>query len=521
MSELGLDLIEGAKVANRDKYGDWYRDPWGWPELDLNFVRELTVMDLGISKDGKNFVYRGAPIFQVIDMPKSFLGTRPAVVQDSRSRLAFASAVNALSAKLHGDLPDWVFGWRHRGTSLASNGDEWSRYRSSQSDIGESRRAAQTDLTSFFASVDNQKLLRRLREKAGNSAALSIVTEVLGAHQELSTRSGLPQRSTSSSLLAQLAVGPIDDELESALASGQLIGVRRWMDDISFEGEERVLVDMIARLQARGREVGLELNMSKTRILSGPDSAAELALEDKKRIEVRRRESDLHLDYVDDYSVFLDDTEIDRIESEVLADPAVSSRTSAGLILRSLRYYELFDRVEEWSKAAPYLPHVADHLSRYLAAANDDPGVNLLAMFDGDKWFVEQSVSGWPYLDWVSAQHALVLPSASLSAGSKGVLRTWLRHSRGLQNLAVSVQRLAVDEPAATRAHIRERIEGGALPLESRLLALGYLFAGGDHEFAERVLKIHPSNQLIHRYLQSKNWELPQVSHDFDPSDGP
>jgi hypothetical protein len=33
MGTLGLDVVAGAKLAAAENYGDWYRDPWGWPEL--------------------------------------------------------------------------------------------------------------------------------------------------------------------------------------------------------------------------------------------------------------------------------------------------------------------------------------------------------------------------------------------------------------------------------------------------------------------------------------------------------
>jgi len=47
MTALGLDLVEAAKVAKSETYGEWYRDPWGWPELSAEFVSSLEGGQLG------------------------------------------------------------------------------------------------------------------------------------------------------------------------------------------------------------------------------------------------------------------------------------------------------------------------------------------------------------------------------------------------------------------------------------------------------------------------------------------
>lgn len=52
MPNLGLDLAGGARLAAAEKYGDWYRDPWGWPELTLEFVESLDAEEaLGLRRN--------------------------------------------------------------------------------------------------------------------------------------------------------------------------------------------------------------------------------------------------------------------------------------------------------------------------------------------------------------------------------------------------------------------------------------------------------------------------------------
>jgi hypothetical protein len=124
---LRLDLAAGALLAAAEMYGDWYRDPWSWPELGAQFVESLDAeADLMLARNARGEYHLAyLPAFHLIDVPKSWLGVRPVVVQDSASRLAFLSATQAGLDKLHSSLPDW----RKRGGDIvASGGPEWAAY---------------------------------------------------------------------------------------------------------------------------------------------------------------------------------------------------------------------------------------------------------------------------------------------------------------------------------------------------------------------------------------------------------
>jgi hypothetical protein len=125
VAKFGLDLESGRELAAKELYGDSYRDPWGWPEiLSKGFVAKLDPeADLGIDK--ANVASSLKPYFYPMDVPKSYLGVRPAVVQDPLSRLVYNAAVLNGASDLHSGLQPWVYGWRLRGDEVAKNGPEW------------------------------------------------------------------------------------------------------------------------------------------------------------------------------------------------------------------------------------------------------------------------------------------------------------------------------------------------------------------------------------------------------------
>lgn len=525
MAELGLDFEQGARVTTSEKYGDWYRDPWGWPELSSDFASTLRPTDFEIEKRDRKFHFVGEPSFHLFDVPKSFLGTRPAVIQDPASRLAYTTAVISLAPKLHQDLPNWVYGWRFRDGKYQKATSEWKEYRASQANVAEADHAAQTDVTSYFASIEVPRLLATISELAGSSVATSIVEQVLRTHDNLVSRSGLPQRSAASAMLAQIAMSSVDDLIEGALASGELTTARRWMDDISFEGSEPALYRLLMALQERGRQVGLEINTAKTLLATGAESAEKLDLEARRLIQVPKQSRYLRDDYADVLWTYVDRSDLLDAESQVLDDPKHAARSTASLVLRSLIHHEQFDRFDDWARASKYLPHAADNVGRYLAAAR---AKNAWALITLEGWFVESEESDWPHLDWVSAQHALAIPSAFEGQDYAAILRGWLGSSDNLQKLAVAVQRLSASEPMYVRSVTAHRLDRTADPLLVRLLALGHLASGGRQRTVETALSRRPATELTLKLLRHRDFQLPPVSPDFDPastadeeSDGP
>src|SRR5260370_13565748 len=90
-----------------DITGDWFRDPWGWPEYDY-------VLDGHLDQLGARARATGTRRVAKIDVPKENFGIRPAVVLDPIDRMLFQGLVDMNTSKLIGKLSPWVHGWRLR-----------------------------------------------------------------------------------------------------------------------------------------------------------------------------------------------------------------------------------------------------------------------------------------------------------------------------------------------------------------------------------------------------------------------
>jgi hypothetical protein len=516
MGTLGLDVEMGARLVSAETYGDWYRDPWGWPELSAANVDGLDVEeDLRIVVDADGaFHLAERPCFHLIEVPKSALGIRPAVVQDPMSRLAYLAATSAGLEDLHRELQPWVYGWRMRETAtLATGAQEWSSYTDTLPAKNEAGYGLLTDVTSFFASVRPERLEQIVRARLGSVAATNVILDVVRAHDALSTRSGLPQRSFASAALAHLVLQPIDDALGAALLGQGVTAVRRWMDDISAEGDEDALYGLLMTLHERARQVGLELNASKTRLRPAAETTASLHLEDLKEIEVPLA---LVAGGVYEEPVFEPDLQVLlRLEGAVLEHPQTVPRPVARAVLVSLTKAQQFGRHAEWTAAARSLPHVADAVGRYMRGAADlDP--SLWKPFG--EWFRTFARSAYGRLDWVSSQYALGFPTTDLTGDVFIVLRDWLENSNSLQQVAIAVQRICAQEPVLGRNLVRARVDRTADPLLLRVFALGLLLAGESPDSVQPIVDRDSRNALLRRELDRRAWKPVAVVKDFDTS---
>jgi hypothetical protein len=472
--QLELDLSAGAKVAQRERSGDWYRDPWGWPELDwvASNASSVDIEDIVLaSRHG--YTLRTQAEFHLIEVPKSRLSVRPAVVQDIPSRIAYLSAIATRAETLHAELPDWVYGWRfRRDRDLGDNRDEWPNYLESLQDAAEDEWALQADLTSFFASIDLRRLEALVLDTYNNSPAAQLIIDIIRAHDKLSTRSGLPQRSFGSAALAHLYLGPLDDVITDALQTRTIRVAARWMDDINAIGPENELYKLHIRLQERSRQLGLELNPAKSYLAPADRLRSSLLLEDLREIPLQQR---MVADY-DDSEIELDPDQLLELEDRILSG-AISHPTIARAVLRSLREHKLTERFKEWAQTAPKIPHLADPLSLYLRAAatavdDEAPWGDASGWEYLGQWIQQLRTAGWTTLDWVDARYSLIFPHEKANAAEVENLRSWLHSASNLQKIAVAAQRLSAIDAASCRDIIRSRVDHINDSLTQRVLVL-------------------------------------------------
>lgn len=517
MASFGLDLESARQLSAMELYGDWYRDPWGWPEvLTVDFVAKLDAeVHLGIDK--KSVSTSLDPFFHRMEVPKSYLGVRPAVVQDPTSRLAFNAAVLKGVGTLHADLPPWVYGWRLRDGKVAKNKPEWATYVESLPTVDDNGHGLVTDITSFFASIQSDRLLEIVGAAAGKTIPREIIAVVVDAHSKMLGRSGLPQRSFASAILANCYLQPIDDALNAAAGSWDIVGVRRWMDDISAEGLDEALYGLLLDLQDGARRIGLELNSAKTHLTDASQTAKDLRSETLNTIEVEFRKMKLSEYSNEEVDIAVNADVLTSLEREILDNPDGFGRPVIRSVLHSLSKYGLFDNSAEWRTVAHRVPHVADNLGRYLRGSMDAAWFGS-EVTDCVNWFIEYVDSAWGRQNWVTSQFALAFDD-NTSHRVKEVLMRWLDSSTDLQQVAIAAERMSAMDPSYARYVMTSRADGTSDPLLLRIFALGLLRAKADRTTVASVLERDKRNALLAHYLETRNWDPPPVSGDFGGSD--
>ncbi|WP_458106730.1 RNA-directed DNA polymerase [Arthrobacter sp. R3-55] len=473
--------------------------------------------DLGFNKvSSGRFSFDVTPAFHLLTVPKSFTGVRPGVVIDPASKLVYTAAASQLAKRLHGDLPDWVYGWRLRNGEPSNTTEERLFYDESVGVVRKARWALQTDITSFFASTDIDTLTGDIRSKVGRTAATDAVEEILDAHRQLSERRGLPQRCYASSYLANLAVSHVDDTIMAALSEGRVSSVRRWMDDISLESEKlQDVYRLIIDIQAAMRRAGLEINTAKTHLTDGKKSHALLKTESPDQLELKSLllpDYTVEADFEDEPR--LDLKPLEQAEQRLLKNPKGIGRGEGAMILKALRSHNMTDRYLEWRNIAHQLPHIADTLGRYFAVAIRN---NRGAKSALEKWFVKFEESEWSSVDWVAPQYAMAFSSDNLPPSMTKILHAWLAQSQSLQQVSLAAQRLSASDPPAARAILAKRSNTESDPHIQRALALGMVAAEASQQDVKRLLGRSGIHRLTLKALESRKWRLPKSSHDFDP----
>jgi hypothetical protein len=262
-----LDVPQAAKNVRDDIYGDWYQDPWGWPEIEwLGHAWHRVVERLRIDATGWTVP---------IDVNKRGSGVRPGLVINPLDRVAFQSLVDELSVEAASHLPSWVYGWRlaRQGRTKGryeANKEEWKVFSRSITNLCKRFQfTAHLDIDSFFRTVDTSQLLSQLGRHYRKAAVLDRLEAFLHGWHQCPNGSGIPQRSLASSVLAHAVLRPLDAFLDRKSNGGNsnTFLASRWMDDIwlhsNSEAELRSTVSEVESILAEAR---LSLNSDKTAI---------------------------------------------------------------------------------------------------------------------------------------------------------------------------------------------------------------------------------------------------------------
>jgi hypothetical protein len=364
------------------------------------------------------------------------------------------------------------------------NDFEWAGYRDHLTRLASwDECALRTDVVSFFASVPIELVAEQVTEIGRSDAVCNRIVAFLEGWNLIPGRSGLPQRSAASAVLAHMYLTPIDDVLrhyntvrglvKTAVPEGRAL---RWMDDIWLFGPDPGrLRKAQLELQSVLRGIGLEMNTAKTDVLE--DEAVGRAVQELEHSAVDQALND------DPRAV----EPLDELVNRVLAAPEHADRTTISFITTRMREHSLFERVPDLADAAERMP---DHLARLFR----DSG----AWSDLQQWYVAYAKSNWGSIDWSVAQLGTMFPSKKRVAQELIDFTSEVvgSNSQSLALASVAAQRIAAWKPSEARYTIREASQDTDHPLFRRSFALAAVGAGERRDVLRSSLSEFEENRL-------------------------
>jgi hypothetical protein len=498
-----LDLDRAVANLRVEMVGDWHQDPWGWPEL--GFLLKKNPRMVHDHADASGCLEPA-----LIDVPKDNWGTRPAVVLDITDRLTYQALVDRVSVQLIGNLSPNAFGWRLPAVTpqagvYSHNNKQWDGYRGHLSLLaGWHSVALRTDIVSFFASVPIDALQEAIHDRCGSTAVSKRLCTLVEALAAVPDRSGLPQRSTASAVLANMFLMPLDDVLlHHSTPLMVMFGSKvryhsfaRWMDDLWLFGHDPAAARRAQmELQAAAQSIGLNLNYAKTDVLEGD--------------EVAREALEIEHSAVDDAITDGDFEPLEELIDRVLTKPEKASRTSIKFAAQRMRENDQRYRVQDLVLAARRMPHAADALSRLFKEAFTHASLQ--------DWFLDYAASDWATHEWAVAQYGRMFPSSKVP---KKQLREFFANAirdanTSLPLLAVASQRLVAWDPSEARTAFRDAFRRAATPHARRAIALAATGAGETRTKIKGWLAADKENAPTLAMLEEFGFAGPKVQADF------
>lgn len=502
-----LDLKRAASTAKSEMFGDWLRDPWSWPELGFLAANPEIVVDR---------LNSGRTRYERISVPKVNFGTRPAVVQDPVDRIAFHGVVNSISQRLAGDLAPFVLGWRLNRDEpkpgyYVKNQQEWLAFIARRrAAIDEHESVFATDITNFFGSIGIDRLSELVFRKAGSSLPAHALAAMLGTFNSLPDRSGIPQRSVASAVLANAFLGPVD-ELLARYATSVGGEVLRWMDDVwVFGGGHEQLRCLQLDVQDELRNIGLEINLGKTKIREGDEARDLVESNDLERDPPVQLAAASGMPYVAGH----DESDLDRQFDLLVERPELADRTAIRYVCARIREHERLDLVPALVDLAPRAPQGADHFSRLFARSGQ--------WRELPDWYVgvANAPVGLQRLPWPVAQLGTMFPSDEVVEPVADLFGGLLEKSKSppIELLAVAAHRMSKWKETDARVLLRAIGSESDSPLCRRTAAITLHNLGDDRVRIASMLNEFEENRATKALLDAYGAKKVPENSDFDPA---
>lgn len=489
-----LDLPTALANVAADVLGDWYHDPWGWPE-----ARWMVEAETGRAILAKEFDRSRPYQSALIDVPKENYGTRPAVVMNPTDRLIYQACVDRLSNALIGRLHGSAFGWRldrgdPTGGKYCKNRSEYTDFRRRLSALARAGRAVLlTDVTGCFANIGIPRASENLEHMCGKGKIGSKIIELMAGFDAIPGRRGLAQRSLASCVIANGYLATLDGLLARASSDKHA----RWMDDIYvFGGSWSALRRIQLMVLDTMRDLGLEMNVSKTRILE--DDAMRGFIDEVDASGVA-------------YALLTEEDAaplLERVEEEIVAPAEGCERTTISHACALAMKFDVVPVAEALAEVAERLPHGADHLAELFT--HFDMGRNLC------DWFLEYEASDWGQQHWAVAHLAKMLPSdlrepgRALDRFSEMLCET--HHRAQVPVLRAAGLRVCSWAPNHAVDILRSGLQRASHPHEVRLLALLALTAGEERARVRGWLAQHEDNRATLAWVEDRSYRMPSIS---------
>lgn len=501
-----LDFRRALDNCGTELIHDWYRDPWGWPELEWTVKKQSDLVLTRLNGDGAKLVC-------TIDVPKENYMIRPAMVIDPIDRLAYQALADQMSMRAIGNLARQAYGWRLHlndpAAGLYSNNDkQWALYRNQLSLLVANYDCAlKTDVVSCFASMRIDIVADELQSRVGASKIVERTVSMLKAWEHVPNRSGIPQRSLPSAMLANMVLSRIDDILEfhsgTVSSDGEARSFARWMDDVWIFGEDPgQLRSTQMDLQTGLQSLGLHMNTGKTQLLEGDEVAAQALNIEHSAVDGGFLNA-LVGKPIDEGPLN------DLVERLALAKEA-ANRSSINFATKRMRDHRCFSKLDDLIDVAARMPHGADALARLFRAAGRAQ--------DLVEWYLDYRSTPWAKLEWASAQLGTMFPSHE-NPGPRLVnhfASVLAAGGTSLPMTALCAQRLACWDAVKARVAIAEAVSRSDNPLQRRVLALAALHAQHNRRLVEQWLSEFEENAVTLEMLKDRNFKALKLVPDFE-----
>lgn len=501
---ITLDFERALRNCHVDMVGDWFRDPWGWPELD--WVVKKKHRDLVVGRLNATGVRKAAKI----TVAKENFGIRPAIVMDPLDRLCYQALVDRQSKELVGDLSPSVYGWRliedaPAAGKYARNDLEWEKYRDLLKRLtSHYSYALKTDVVQCFPSIPLNGLCDLVHEKCGANRIAGRLVDMLLAWGRIPGRSGIPQRFLASAVLANAYLMTVDDVFgRYKTTKGRMAALipegraARWMDDMWLFGTSSARLRRAQiELQEALHSADLRMNLAKTNVFEGDELASEVSRMEHSAVDNSLKWSNVK--------------PLEELVDEVVGHPEHSDRTTLRFLSTRMRWHDEFRRVPDLVEVAERIPHGADHLARLFNASE--------AWRDLLEWYVQYSVGDWGSIEWSVAQLGTMFPSSEAPAKKLAdFMAAVVEQNRGGLTLQVlAAQRITAWDRDTARVICREAANRADHPLQRRAFALAALSAGEPRTKVRRLLGEFEENNITLAMLEDTNFKKPTVKADFD-----